>query len=280
VAGEEGVRPDPGTAHLYVAATLPRRPPPRCAVWLGRGDGLPDVPATRAHVVPVVELPTAGLPSGTAAPVLLAPDTRPHPHRRVVLPFTRRRWRGLRGLPDGLVVSVTDDVARWGPSPAQRAERAAPEGSLDTLYALAAAAVVTGPAVLDAVRWGCPVVTDPATAAALSVRADEHVLVATGQDVVPALQRLVEDEATGALLARAAVRAVADRRPDAAAAHLATALGFDVAAPAGPAAAALVDALDALGAPAGAHIRARAQEFTAALPGATTFGWRPDEEDQ
>ena len=281
VAGDERPRPDPAAAHLYLLATLPRRLPPRCAVWLGPGDRLLEPPnRTWDQLHPVVELPCQELPGRVGSPVLVAPAPAGAGDRRVVLPFTRRRWRQLRGLPDGLVLSGSGAGHRWGSTPADRTSAAVPANSLPTLHALAAAAVVTGPDVLEALRWGCPVVTDPATAASCGLVHGEHVLVATSDGWTDALTALLADDALAATLARAGHRAVTERAPQRAAEHLAQALGFDVRPASPPPGTKLVTALDLLDTPQRAHIRERVRQHTVDLPGAVTYGWRLNEEDQ
>lgn len=274
-AADPGALPDTAVAgHLYTVDVLPRRLSAGSAVWHRPGLW----PTLPAGVVRVVELPLA---VASDADVVVV-DSRPSPvAARAVLPFTRSCHRRLRDLPAHVVLSVEagPEHARWGTGAADRTARRVPDGTLSTLYAVASCAVAVGDAVLDALQWACPVVTDEATASSHGLVPDRHVLVAADPaDVDRLINTLIEAPETAARLVRAGHDEVAARSPAAAAAVLARRLGFEVRAT-GPSSNGLLTAMDALGTPVGAHVRARVREHTAALPGAVTHTWRPDVEE-
>jgi hypothetical protein len=254
----EGMR-----AHLYTSDVLPRRPVAPYAVWRVPGGKPVDTPG-------VVVLGEAGTPE--TAPGDLTVCLLPWPeHSRLLLPFTRSRYRLLRDLPETLVAVATPGGVTWssGGTP-----RRAPEGTWPTLAALASAVVARGDLVWDALAWGAPTVTDPETAQRLSLTPDEHVLVADDPTERRSLSlALASDECRAAGLGRRGWSATRVRRPERVAQELCRRLGLTPPEVHGPSG--LRDALDALGAPHDSLIRRRAREAVAPLPGAVTSGWRP-----
>jgi hypothetical protein len=258
----EGVR-----AHLYTSDVLPRRPETPYAVWRLAGTDPADSPAT----VVLGEVVDTGAPGGELGVSLgvWPADARP------ILPFTRSRYRLLRGLPDSLVTVATGDGLRWGapgkdPAPA-------PGATWPTLAALSSAVVADGERVRCALAWAAPTVTDTATARLLALMPGEHVLVDDDPHRREELAReLADDEARAAQLAQRGWSALRTRRAEAVAEELCRRLGFrtrrDVPSPSR-----LTAELDALAAPPTGLVRSRAREAIAILPGAVTSGWRPAE---
>jgi hypothetical protein len=156
-----------------------------------------------------------------------------------VTPFVRARWRARHGLPDSLVVDAGD----------------LPDDVRPTALALAAAVVAQGELVVEALAWGAPCATDPASAAAAGATDGVEVVVGPPADLPGLAAGLAADRRRGAALGRAGRRLV-ERRHDTSrpAAEIARRLGLLRPGPADR----LAEALDELWAPAAAPIRARA----------------------
>lgn len=257
----EGVR-----AHLYTSDVLPRRPVAPFAVWRVPGGKPVDTPG-----VAVIE--EAGVPDGTPGSFTVC--LLPPPERsRLLLPFTRSRYRLLRDLPDIVVAVATPGGVTWssGGTPTR-----ASDGTWPTLAALSSAVVARGDLVWDALAWGAPTVTDTETAQRLSLTPEEHVLVADDPLERRSLSlALASDESRAAGLARRGWSATRARQPERVAREICRRLGLTPPPP-GPACSGLSDALDALGTPHDSLVRRRAREAVATLPGAVTAGWRPQQ---
>ena len=256
----EGVR-----AHLYTSDVLPRRPAAPYAVWR--------VPQSRPVDTPgVVVIGEAGLPDmapGNLTVCRLLPPER----SRLLLPFTRSRYRLLRDLPETVVAVATPGGVTWssGGTPTR-----APDGTWPTLAALSSAVVARGDLVWDALAWGAPTVTDRETARRLSLTPDEHVLVADDPMERRSLSlSLASDEPRAAGLARRGWSVTRVRQPERVAREICRRLGL-MPSP-GRGSSGLSDALDALGTPHDSLVRRRAREAVATLPGAVTSGWRPQQ---
>jgi hypothetical protein len=160
-------------------------------------------------------------------------------------PFVRSRYRRGRGLPDDLVVDLTSD--------------AIPNRLRTTAIAAASAAIAIGEeALVHALSWGTPTVTDRASADAIGAHDGVHVVIT--DDRHGAALALGRDHRKATALGRAGRRLLETR--------------FDRVAPARRVAALLglrgitpeqrVDAvLDELATPVGARIRARARTAVA-----------------
>jgi len=258
--------PENTRAHLYTSDVLPRRPAAPHAVWRS-----PGAEAAEFGDVPVVAEAGTGRPGDLQ--VCLAPWSD---GARPLLPFTRAGYRRLRGLPDQLVASSAAGQVTWGQAGAAAVE--APAHTWPTLAALSSAVVATGDALWTALAWAAPAVTDPATAQRFGLTPGEHVLVgdddATRHRLAAAL---AADETRAAGLARRGWQTARSRRPEAVAEELCRRLGLHERGR--PHASGLTWALDALGTPLESLVRHRARAATAILPGAVTFGWRPDREE-
>jgi hypothetical protein len=256
----EGVR-----AHLYTSDVLPPRPDGPYGVWL-----VPGWQPVDGSAVVVAEAGTPGLAPGDLIVCML-----PWPDRsRLLLPFTRSQCRLLRNLPESLVAVATPGGITWGAGGTTPSR--APDDTWPTLAALASAVVARGDLAWDALAWGAPTVTDPETARRLSLTPDEHVLVADDPTERRSLAlALATDESRAAGLARRGWSAARSRRPEEVAEQLCRRLGL--APPARHAPSGLTEALDVLGTPQDSLVRRRAREAVAALPGAVTSGWRPDQ---
>lgn len=260
--------PENVRAHLYCSDVLPRRPVGPYAVWRVDGADVDDLPG-----VPVL----GGTGSGRARPGELHVSLREWPDRaRPVLPFTRARYRTLRGLPDVLLGEARADAATWG-APGDRA-REVPLADWPVLAALSSAVVAADDELWTALAWAAPAVTDPVTARRLALVPDEDVLVGDDAGARRRLAaELAADEARAARLARRGWQTARSRLPGAVAAELRRRLGLG--GPAHGTAPGLTAALDSLGTPPGSLVRRRARDATADLPGAVTSGWRPDREE-
>ena len=150
-------------------------------LWHHGGTPPPGIPT----VVWTADVDLNSEPARSAA-VLLAPapitDERcvvlgrypEYPDARPVLPFSRRRIRRARRLAGPAVAEVDGGRWRWDGVDV-------PDGAQAAAAGLAAAVVATEPAsVLHALAWAAPTVTDPATAEAVCAVADTHLVVADG----------------------------------------------------------------------------------------------------
>jgi hypothetical protein len=196
-------------------------------------------PAVAAAVGPrALALPRAAVDVGAIAPVP---------------PFVRARWRRRGALDPSLVVTVGVP----GATPLANED-------VPTALAVAAAAVVAGPWLVEALALGTPVVTDEASAAELGAEVGADVLVAAPAEAEAAARALAAEPVRAASLSRRARRLV-ERRFDVApaAAELAGRLGLDrgAADPLAP----IDGALAELRTPPGSRPAARAAEALAAL---------------
>jgi hypothetical protein len=85
----------------------------------------------------------------------------------------RARIRAARGLPEVLIVA--GDGTQW--EIASTGQRLGPDIARTAMTCASAAVVTGGPALLAAMAWGTPCVTDTATARAIGARPGLHVLV-------------------------------------------------------------------------------------------------------
>jgi hypothetical protein len=268
VAASDSDPAPPGTVgHLYASDVLPPRPATPFAVWQVHNQGSPAPQA-------VVAIGEVGAPD--AVHVDLWSCSLPWPEEaRPILPFTRGRYRELRGLPARLVTEAVGDELRWGPP--DGIPRSATTGSWPTLAALSSVVVAEGQQVWSALAWAAPVVTDPGTAARLTLTDGEHVLVGADRQARLALATtLAADETRCSTLGQRGWSAASARRTHRVAKELCARFGITRRREAAPASQ-LIEALDALGTPRASLVRHRAREATAVLPGAVTQGWRPIE---
>jgi hypothetical protein len=130
-------------------------------------------------------------------------DVRPVP------PFVRSRLRRANALPDRALaeVRVAGHQLLWCGVPAT-------DDLLDTALACASVGVMRGPALLRALAWGTPCVTDPRTAAAISIPLDNAVVVAPEGELLDVAETLASEQARLSSLSRAG-RALYERRYDA-----------------------------------------------------------------
>ena len=195
--------------------------------WLASSPDAPGLDRARASGKPVVVLPAGG----PAAPAGI--DVR---SCRPVTPFVRARWRRRFGLPADLVVDAA----------------AIPEDLRSTAFAVAAAVVATDPdALLEALAWAAPCVTDVAGAEGVGAQPDVEVVVGDAQDA----RSLAADERRAACVGRAGRRLVERRHdPVQAALELRRQLGVTAGPPP------VARRLDELWTPPDARIRRRAAE--------------------
>jgi hypothetical protein len=194
------------------------------------------------------------------------------PEARPIGPFVRRRLRRGRDLGSAPVGWGSDLGWSWAP------ELGAPGVSVDgpaaeAAIACAAAVIAVGTAVVPALAWGSPTVTDPATAHWLGARHEEHLLVGDDGDQRRAqASRLIEDDRLAARLGWAG-RLLYERRCTQVEAvrRLLTALALRSAGNLGVRGG-LDSRLRELGTPPGARVRDRVASMTAGFPGRSDRG--------
>ena len=251
---------DPATdrpaALLAVPAALGRAPQGLpTALWVGAGEA--DAAAAAGAAAIVSDEPAVVAAAGPRG--VLATGERHARGRRPVSPFVRERLRRFRGLPPVAVLEQAEDGWRWPGLP----EPLGPDLA-ETALACASAVVVTEPAaLLAALAWAAPCVTDAAAAAEAGAVDGEHLLV--GADAAERRARgaaLAADAALASQLSWAGRRLVERRHDtDCAALRLAELLALRPSLPERALAPARLQ-LDLLGTPADARIRER---FAAAI---------------
>lgn len=271
----------PGPAPSAFVATTPRaRGVERVArggrpllVWVDDGDEVDDALALAG---PTVRCATAdpAVAAALGGDAIVVADPAASSDLAAWSPFVRRRWRRRAGFPDDLVVTVRP--AEAGATTASSEVLTADEPLVDTALAVASAAVVTDAgAARRGLALGCPMVVDPATAAALGIVGDVHARVEAGlvdraDDRRPGQELATDDVAAAALSRRA--RQLFEARHDAAGAvdRIAAHLGVVARASGAPTPSERLDAvLDAMSTPVHARIRHRAHELVGDLgPGA------------
>ena len=195
------------------------------------------------------------------------------PVARPVSPFVRRRLRRGRDL--GSAPVGWGSELGWSWAPALGANGVEVDGeAAQASIACAAAVIAVGTAVVPALAWAAPTVTDPASAVALGARHEEQVLIgADGQARESQAQRLICDDRLAARLGWAG-RLLYERRctqVDAVRRVLsALALGSttDLGVRGG-----LEARLGELGTPGDARVRDRVATMTAGFPGRSREGW-------
>jgi hypothetical protein len=134
---------------------------------------------------PTAILLCAGQTAGDEAGRLVVPVPEPAVDTSTVTyvnPLLRARWRNRYGMPADLVVTLEADGR----------PRDLPIGLRDTALAVAAVAVATGDAVLDALAWGAPTVSDSQTAERLLL--GEAAWVAPPDQLVDAARNLARSQ--------------------------------------------------------------------------------------
>jgi hypothetical protein len=131
-------------------------------------------------------------------------DVRPIP------PFVRARLRRAHAVPDRALASVgvVGPQLLWCGEPTT-------DDLVNTALACAAVAVVRGPALVRALAWGTPCVTDSQTAASIGAQPDKEVLVASERNLLEAADTLAAEPPRLSSLSREG-RALYERRFDAA----------------------------------------------------------------
>ena len=207
--------------------------------------------------------------------VIVLPEREPGmPEARPIGPFVRHRLRRARGLGSAPVGWGSDLGWSWAPAlgaPGVRVDGPA----ADAAIACAAAVIAVGTAVVPALAWSSPTVTDSATARSLDAHDEEHVLVGDDGDQRRAqARRLIEDDRLAARLGWAG-RLLYERRCTQVEAvrRLLTALALGSGGNLGVRGG-LDSRLRELGTPRGARIRDRVASMTAGFPG-RSIGSRP-----
>jgi hypothetical protein len=227
------------------------------ALWVASAAEAGSAAAGRAAAI-VADDPAAVDAAGGRG--VLAPAGDHAAGRSVVSPFVRRRLRWARGLPETAVLTQAEDGWRW-PGLADPL----PDDLVTTAMACASAVAVTQPGrLLEAMAWGAPCVSDPASAEQVGAVAGTHLLV--GADAGQR-RRLAEDLAADQGLASRlswAARRLVEWRHDAgrAALRLVELLGLRPTLPEGAFASARLQ-LGLLGTPSDATIASRFAEATA-----------------
>jgi hypothetical protein len=173
----------------------------------------------------------------------------------VMPPFVRKRVRRRFGLPEEMVIDLRNGTARAGDV-----------GAISqTALAVAAAAIVPGGRLAEALAWGTPAVTDAESAAAMAARDGIELRTGAPDELARIADDLAADETQAALLSRAGRRLVEQgREPERVALEVARRLGLWPAAP--PEWRTRLDAeLADLRTPAGARIRQRLETIMAGV---------------
>lgn len=187
------------------------------ALWIDDADGLRRAEELGPPLV-VTAVPTVARSSGA----LLIPDERDARADRIgaIPPFVRERLRRRSRLPAILVADVDSG--------------AVPEDLIPAVLAVCSACIVTGERVVDALAWGAPTVTDPASAAAARARHDHEVLVGGAAERAGLAEALGRDPILAARLSRAGRRLAESRSLRRVAAQVAERLDLVRAGGAGP----------------------------------------------
>lgn len=188
------------------------------ALWVDDADGLRRVDELGRPPLVVTAVPAVARSSGA----LLIPDERDARADRIgaIPPFVRERLRRRSRLPAILVADVDSG--------------AVPEDLIPAALAVCSACIVTGERVVDALAWGAPTVTDPASAAAAGARHDHEVLVGGAAERAGLAEALGRDPILAARLSRAGRRLAESRSLRRVAAQVAERLGLVRAGGAGP----------------------------------------------
>lgn len=200
---------DPVDAWFVTAGSLPDvvgTGKPIC-LWFGDPREL-DASSSAALAAVTLGVTTSGLGAESVVPRLVrlgglwgrhATDMRRVP---VMMPFVRRRERRRHGLPDDYVVALGGNTPEEPPG-----------GLVDTALALAAAAVVRGSELADALIWGTPTVTTARWAEEFGLEPGVEVLVADDARLHATAASLCGDDRLGSRLSVAA-RTFAEERLD------------------------------------------------------------------
>jgi hypothetical protein len=253
----EAGAPEPA-AVMATVASAGRVPAGRpLALWVGSAEEVGSAAAGRAAAI-LSDDPATVQAAGERG--VLAPAADAAAGRSVVSPFVRRRLRRARGLPEAAVLEQAGDGWRWPGLAEPLADDLVP-----TAMACASAVAVTEPArLLEAMAWGAPTVSDPASARRVGAVAGTHVLVGADADERRRLAtELAADQALASRLSWAGRRLV-EWRHDAgrAAMRLVELLGLRPTLPEGAFAPARLQ-LGLLGTPSDANITSRFAEATA-----------------
>jgi hypothetical protein len=253
----EAGAPEPAAVMATVASAR-RVPAGRpLALWVGSAEEVGSAAAGRAAAI-LSDDPATMQAAGERG--VLAPAADAAAGRSVVSPFVRRRLRRARGLPEAAVLEQAGDGWRWPGLAEPLADDLVP-----TAMACASAVAVTEPArLLEAMAWGAPTVSDPASARRVGAVAGTHVLVGADADERRRLAtELAADQALASRLSWAGRRLV-EWRHDAgrAAMRLVELLGLRPTLPEGAFASARLQ-LGLLGTPSDANITSRFAEATA-----------------
>ena len=161
------------------------------AVWVEHEEDLE--PLLAVDAVKAILTSSPGIVAAAGAKGVLVPATiDPQPVARPVAPAVRAHIRRARGLPER-AVAVIDDLegGSWCGAPLDA-------DAVDTALACAAVVVVRGAALVRALAWGAPIVTDVDTIAPLAVVAGRDVVV--DDDAGRAAEALLDDEPRAAAL--------------------------------------------------------------------------------
>lgn len=159
------------------------------AVWVTYASELADVPAGVVTVSDNVALDVDVSASSSGIDTAAVP---------AVAPFVRARWRQRHRLPERLVVRAS----------------AMPETVRPTAFALASAVIADDAgALVDAMTWAAPCVTDAATALAVGAAPGADALVGGPTDLADLAAVLADDQRRAAAVGRAGRRLV-ERRHD------------------------------------------------------------------
>jgi hypothetical protein len=237
----------PPAAWITTSPSIPTSTDAPRAIWIESLDDLSDPGTAGAAVLLCADRRLAA----GAERVIAVTGTVDAVDMPWLTPFVRSRYRRARGLPDEMVVRVDDDTLSLLPGGQEI------DGELQgTALAMASVAIVRGPALVTALAWGVPCVTDAASATAIGAAGGVHVVIESAGDPYEDAVKLAGDERRAARLSHAGRRFVETTLDRVAPARrVAVALGLHKTAPQDR----FDAALDELNTPAAARIRSRAR---------------------
>ena len=167
------------------------------AAWLTSADALAHPVVSRARALLTDQEKLRDLDPRVVVVLEREPGV---PVARPMSPFLRRRLRRARDLGSAPVGWGSDLGWSWAPALSADGIRVEGETALASM-ACAAAVVAVGTALVPALAWGAPTVTDPASALALGARHEEHVLIGDDGDARQAqARRLISEDRLAARL--------------------------------------------------------------------------------
>lgn len=182
-------------ARAYLCYAADRLPPARqpYAAWVGAPDE-PDPGLVEDADVLLCDDPAVA--ARLDHRVVYVADERRLAGTAYLGPYVRRRLRRLRGLPEVVVAEAGEAGWRW-----PGWSEPLPTHLVGTAAGCCAAVIARGPALLTALAWGAPTVTDAESATAVGALDDVHVVqVADSAAARGCAEELARNDRTAARL--------------------------------------------------------------------------------